>query len=149
MSISRVESYTVVSSDPNTISGINTGNVTNVRMCVQEAGTQAYIYSTTEGWLKLFAESFSGIDTAPVLNNFGGKFYCQGTPWGGGTLNVNTTGSQLGCWARIKINCASLPTVNNATRISGSPFVPNADMYLLLLESGLGVEWWLESIALS
>jgi len=103
-----------------------------------------------DGSITIFSNSI-GItkvaDTGTEINL--GNFF--GTVCNMGSANATTTYTLTGSVdfgnAVVLINSASEPSVTGATKILGSDFIADTDMYLQVFNNGTRVEYWLEQIA--
>lgn len=80
-----------------------------------------------------------------VLDNIQGRFTNMETPNATAVYTVSSS-SKLGAWQKTLINSATQPFVTGATKIAGSDFTPNVDMYLVIRNNGIRNEWYFELI---
>jgi len=62
------------------------------------------------------------------------------------TTTYTLTGSVDFGSSLILINASTEPTITGATKILGSDFIANTNMYLQVFNNGTRVEYWLEQI---
>ena len=86
-----------------------------------------------------------GTGTALNLSKTGGTLYNMSTP--SSAVTYTFTAAVLNGYARVQINANSEPVVTGATKIKGSDFVADENMYLVVWYNGSGTEYWFEKIS--
>ena len=82
----------------------------------------------------------TGTGTAIPLNELGG--YYGNMSAANSATTYTTTSNTLGCFACIRINVATEPTVTGGTKIKGSDFIASTDMHLWIQYFGVTVQYF-------
>jgi len=89
-------------------------------------------------------EAKVGTGTELDLTNIYGTLYNMSSA--SSATTYTTTGTTLNAYSRVLINAVSEPTITGGTKIKGSVFMANTDMYLTVWNNGNRIEYWFEEV---
>ncbi len=139
---SQISDDNYVESD---ITGLTGATQINNLVAITQAGYDAIgspdantIYEITDA--VDLSQPQSGTGTALNLEYHGGFYYNMSSA--NTATSYTISASNLGGWAKVRINAASQPTVTGATLITGSAFAASTDMYMIVENNGNVSEYY-------